>query len=96
MDGGTEAASVILSVRPMDVVAYGLHLGTVVIDREKIMCSAASITPGRLQNADGPSPAPSPGSMHGLEAHALLTPYTTRSHRLFRTFVQDRGIEVCG
>jgi maleate isomerase len=77
----------------MDVVAYGCTSGTVVIGEENVFRRIHEAWP----NAKCTTPIT--GAIAGFKAMgvkriALLTPYIDSVNRLFRKFVQDRGIEV--
>jgi len=91
--GLTEAAAVIRPGVPMDVVAYGCTSGTVVIGEETVFRRIREAWP------QAKCTTPITGAIAGFKAMgvkriALLTPYIDSVNRLFRTFVQDRGIEV--
>jgi maleate isomerase len=91
--GMTEAAAVIRPGVPMDVVAYGCTSGTVVIGEENVFSRIHEAWP------QAKCTTPITGAIAGFKAMgvkriALLTPYIDSVNRLFRTFVQDRGIEV--
>src|SRR3954466_10685768 len=91
--GMTEAAAVIRPGMPMDVVAYGCTSGTVVIGEENVFRRIHEAWP------QAKCTTPITGAIAGFKAMgvkriALLTPYIDSVNRLFRKFVQDRGIEV--
>jgi maleate isomerase len=91
--GMTEAAAVIRPGVPMDVVAYGCTSGTVVIGEENVFRRIHDAWP------EAKCTTPITGAIAGFKAMgvkriALLTPYIDSVNRLFRKFVQDRGIEV--
>src|SRR6201991_745847 len=91
--GMTEAAAVIRPGVPMDVVAYGCTSGTVVIGEENVFRRIHEAWP------EAKCTTPITGAIAGFKAMgvkriALLTPYIDSVNRLFRTFVQARGIEV--
>jgi len=91
--GMTEAAAVIRPGMPMDVVAYGCTSGTVVIGEENVFRRIHEAWP------EAKCTTPITGAIAGFKAMgvkriALLTPYIDSVNRLFRKFVQDRGIEV--
>jgi len=91
--GMTDAAAVIRPGMPMDVVAYGCTSGTVVIGEEKVFSRIHAAWP------KAKCTTPITGAIAGFKALgakriALLTPYIDSVNRLFRKFVQDRGIEV--
>src|SRR4051794_24783177 len=91
--GLTEAAGVIRPGMPLDVVAYGCTSGTVVIGEENVFRRIHEAWP------EAKCTTPITGAIAGFKAMdvkriALLTPYIDSVNRLFRKFVQDRGIEV--
>jgi len=91
--GMTEAAALIRPGMPMDVIAYGCTSGTVVIGEETVFRRMHEAWP------TAKCTTPITGAIAGFKAMgvkriALLTPYIDSVNRLFRTFVQDRGIEV--
>src|SRR5215471_8828709 len=87
------AAGLILPGSRLDVVAYGCTSGTVVIGEENIFRRIREAWPSAKCTT------PITGAIAGFKAMgvkriALLTPYIDSVNRLFRKFVQDRGIEV--
>ena len=89
----TDAAAVIRPGVPMDVVAYGCTSGTVVIGEENVFRRIHEAWP------EAKCTTPITGAIAGFKAMgvkriALLTPYIDSVNRLFRKFVEDRGIEV--
>jgi maleate isomerase len=91
--GLTGAAAVIRPGPPLDVVAYGCTSGTVVIGEETVFRRIHEALPHVKCTT------PITGAIAGFKAMgvkriALLTPYIDSVNRLFRDFVQARGIEV--
>jgi len=89
----TGAAEVIRPGPPMDVVGYGCTSGTVVIGEETVFRRIHEAWP------KAKCTTPITGAIAGFKAMgvkriALLTPYIDSVNRMFRKFVQDRGIEV--
>ena len=89
----TGAAEVIRPGPPIDVIGYGCTSGTVVIGEETVFRRIHEAWP----NAKCTTPIT--GAIAGFKAMgvkriALLTPYIDSVNRMFRKFVQDRGIEV--
>jgi maleate isomerase len=89
----TGAAEVIRPGPPMDVVGYGCTSGTVVIGEETVFRRVREAWP------KAKCTTPITGAIAGFKAMgvqriALLTPYIDSVNRMFRKFVQDRGIEV--
>jgi len=89
----TGAAEVIRPGPPMDVVGYGCTSGTVVIGEETVFRRIREAWP------KAKCTTPITGAIAGFKAMgvkriALLTPYIDSVNRMFRKFVQDRGIEV--
>jgi len=91
--GLTDAAAVIRPGPPLDVVAYGCTSGTVVIGEDAVFRRIHEALPNVKCTT------PITGAIAGFKAMgvkriALLTPYIDSVNRMFRKFVQDRGIEV--
>jgi len=87
------AAAVIRPGPPLDVVAYGCTSGTVVIGEENVFRRIHEAWP------QAKCTTPITGAIAGFKAMgvkriALLTPYIDSVNRLFRKFVEDRGIAV--
>jgi maleate isomerase len=91
--GLTEAAAVIRPGMPLDVVAYGCTSGTVVIGEENVFRRIRQAWP-KAQCTTPITGAIAGFKALGVERIALLTPYIDQVNRLFRKFVEDRGIEV--
>ena len=91
--GLTEAAAVIRPGPPLDVVGYGCTSGTVVIGEENVFRRIRDAWP--RAKCTTPITGAIAGFMAmGVNRIALLTPYIDSVNRLFRDFVQARGIEV--
>jgi maleate isomerase len=91
--GMTDAAAVTRPGPAMDVVGYGCTSGTVVIGEENVFKRVHQAWPKAKVTT------PITGAIAGFKAMrvkriALLTPYIDSVNRLFRDFVQARGIEV--
>jgi maleate isomerase len=89
----TAAAAVIRPGPELDVVAYGCTSGTVVIGEEQVFRRIHEAWPKAKVTT------PITGAIAGFKAMgakriALLTPYIDSVNRLFRDFLQARGIEV--
>jgi maleate isomerase len=94
MEAGLAEAARLLRPGPaMDVVAYGCTSGTVVIGEETVFKRIHEAWP------QAKCTTPITGAIAGFKAMgvkriALLTPYIDSVNRLFRKFVEDRGIGV--
>jgi maleate isomerase len=91
--GMTGAAEVIRPGPSLDVIGYGCTSGTVVIGEENVFRRVHEAWPQAKVTT------PITGAIAGFKAMgvkriALLTPYIDTVNRMFRKFVQDRGIEV--
>jgi maleate isomerase len=89
----SKAAAVIRPGPPLDVVAYGCTSGTVVIGEDKVFRRIHEAWPN-VQCTTPITGAIAGFKAMGVKRIALLTPYIDSVNRLFRKFVQDRGIEV--
>jgi maleate isomerase len=91
--GLTEAAAVIRPGMPLDVVAYGCTSGTVVIGEENVFRRMREAWP-KAQCTTPITGAIAGFKALGVKRIALVTPYIDSVNRLFRKFVEDRGIAV--
>jgi len=77
----------------LDVVAYGCTSGTVVIGEEKVFARIREARPGVACTT--PITAGIAGLQKlGATRIALLTPYVDEVNRMFRGFIEERGIAV--
>jgi maleate isomerase len=91
--GLTEAAAVIRPGMPLDVVAYGCTSGTVVIGEDTVFRRLHEAWPGAKCTTPITAAIAAFKEM-GTRRIALLTPYIDSVNRMFRSFVEERGIEV--
>jgi len=91
--GLAAAAGMILPGIELDVVAYGCTSGTVVIGEEKVFARIREARPGVACTT--PITAGIAGLQKlGATRIALLTPYVDEVNRMFRGFIEERGIAV--